>query len=151
MSQAPRIIPIPVSCRLTGGAPFPLTARTVITTGGDATLAGTATQLAKLVDVRVADAAPAGGNVISLGVDAGLTGRIGPEGYTLVVTADDLRPWRRHADHVACLADQRLRCGSCCRPISSASAGARGAAGSPWPRWKSRTGRASAGAARCWT
>ena len=28
---------------------------------------------------------------------------------TLVVTADDLRPWRRHADHVACLAGQRLR------------------------------------------
>lgn len=28
---------------------------------------------------------------------------------TLVVTADDLRPWRRHADRVAYLADRRLR------------------------------------------
>ncbi len=28
---------------------------------------------------------------------------------TLVATADDLRPWRRHADRVACLAGQRLR------------------------------------------
>ena len=30
MSQTPRIIPIPVSCRLTSGAPFPLTAATVV-------------------------------------------------------------------------------------------------------------------------
>ena len=28
---------------------------------------------------------------------------------TLVATADDLRPWRRHANRVACLADRRLR------------------------------------------
>lgn len=28
---------------------------------------------------------------------------------TLVATADDLRPWRRHADRVACLTGQRLR------------------------------------------
>jgi ABC-type transporter Mla maintaining outer membrane lipid asymmetry ATPase subunit MlaF len=28
---------------------------------------------------------------------------------TLVVTADDLRPWRRHANRVACLAGRRLR------------------------------------------
>ena len=88
MSQNPAIIPIPVSCRLTGGAPFPLTAKTVITTGGDPALAGVATQLAKLLDVRVADAAKPGGNVIALAVDSSLTGRIGAEGYTLVVTAE---------------------------------------------------------------
>jgi hypothetical protein len=27
---------------------------------------------------------------------------------TLVVTADDLRPWQQHATHFACLTDQRL-------------------------------------------
>mgnify|MGYP003346936273 CR=1 FL=1 len=38
---------------------------------------------------RVADAAKPGGNVISLALDASLTGRLGPEGYTLVVTAGE--------------------------------------------------------------
>lgn len=28
---------------------------------------------------------------------------------TIIVTADDLRPWRRHANRVACLAEKRLR------------------------------------------
>lgn len=28
---------------------------------------------------------------------------------TIIATADDLRPWRRHANRVACLADRRLR------------------------------------------
>jgi len=32
----------------------------------------------------------------------------GSQPMTLVVTADDLRPWRRHAGRVACLADGRL-------------------------------------------
>lgn len=27
---------------------------------------------------------------------------------TMIATADDLRPWRRHADHVACLSKRRL-------------------------------------------
>src|ERR1043165_1114131 len=88
MSQTPSIIPIPVSCRLTGGASFPLTARTVITTSGDPALAGVAAQLAKLLDVKIAESAPAGGNVVSLGLDSALTGRLTAEGYTLSVTAD---------------------------------------------------------------
>lgn len=28
---------------------------------------------------------------------------------TMIATADDLRPWRRHADHVACLSKRRLQ------------------------------------------
>ena len=87
MSQNPSVIPLPVLCRFTSGAPFPLTAKTVIATGGDPALSGTAAQLARLLDVRQAETAPAGGNVISLAVDAALTGRLGPEGYTLTVTA----------------------------------------------------------------
>lgn len=90
MSQTPAIIPIPVSCRLTGGAPFPLTARTVIATGGDPALGGVAAQLAKLLDVKLAESAPAGGNVIALGVEAALTAKLGVEGYTLTVTASDV-------------------------------------------------------------
>jgi hexosaminidase len=87
MSQIPSIIPIPVSCRLTGGAPFPLTGGTVVATGGDTALRGVAAQLAALLGVAVAEVAPAGGNVITLKLDAALTGKLGAEGYTLAVTA----------------------------------------------------------------
>lgn len=87
MSQAPRIIPIPVSCRLTGGAPFPLTAHTVVATGGEASLRGVAGQLAKLLGVAAAESAPAGGNLIALRVDPALTAKLGAEGYVLTVTA----------------------------------------------------------------
>ena len=87
MSQTPRIIPIPVSCRLTGGAPFPLTAHTVVATGGEASLRGVAGQLAKLLGVAAAESAPAGGNLIALRVDPALTAKLGAEGYLLTVTA----------------------------------------------------------------
>ena len=85
MTQTPSIIPIPVSCRLTGSAPFALTGATVVATGGDAALLGVAGQLAALLGVVVADQAPAGGNVITLRLDAALTGKLGAEGYTLSV------------------------------------------------------------------
>ena len=87
MSQSPNIIPIPVSCRLTGGAPFPLTAQTVVTTA-DPALKGTAAQLAQILGVTMADRAPAGGNAITLKVDASLTGKLGTEGYVLTVAAE---------------------------------------------------------------
>ena len=87
MSQNPTIIPIPVSCRLTGGAPFALTGQTVVATGGEAALQAVAAKLAKLLAVTVAEQAPAGGKVISLGIDPGLTKKLGAEGYTLSVTA----------------------------------------------------------------
>ena len=87
MSQTPRIIPIPVSCRLTGGAPFPLTAATVVATGGEPALRGVAAQLTALLGVAVAEQPPAGGNVITLTLDSALTGKLGAEGYTLAVTA----------------------------------------------------------------
>ncbi len=87
MSQTPSIIPIPVSCRLTGGAPFALTGQTVVATGGDAALRGVAAQLAKLLAVTVAESAPAGGSVIALGLDPALIPKLGGEGYTLSVTA----------------------------------------------------------------
>ncbi|MEO6873429.1 MAG: beta-N-acetylhexosaminidase [Opitutaceae bacterium] len=88
MTPTLTIIPIPVSCRLTGGSPFPLTAKTVVATGGDQALRSVAAQLAKLLVVTVAESAPTGGNVISLGVDPALTARLGAEGYFLSVTAD---------------------------------------------------------------
>jgi hexosaminidase len=87
MSQNPSIIPIPLSCRLTGGAPFALTRQTVVTTGGDASLKGVAAHLGKLLGVAVAERAPAGGRVISLGIDATLMKKLGAEGYTLSVAA----------------------------------------------------------------
>lgn len=88
MSQTPSIIPIPVSCRLTGGALFTLTGKTVVATGGDAALRGVAAQLAKLLGVAVAKSATAGGNVIGLRVDPALTKKLGAEGYALTVTAN---------------------------------------------------------------
>jgi len=87
MTPSPTIIPIPVSCRLTGGAPFPLTGRTVISTGGDAALRGVAAQLGRLLGVKVAKKAPAGGNVIVLSIGKALTKKLGAEGYALEVTA----------------------------------------------------------------
>jgi hexosaminidase len=87
MSQSPSIIPLPVSCRLTGGAPFPLTGATVVATGGDAALRGVAAQLAALLGVGMTEQAAAGGNVITLELDSTLTGKLSAEGYTLSVTA----------------------------------------------------------------
>lgn len=87
MNQNPSIIPIPVSCRPTGGAPFPLTASTVVAAGGDPALRGVAAQLGRLLGVAVAEQAPAGGNVIKLRIDPALTGKLGAEGYELTVTA----------------------------------------------------------------
>jgi hexosaminidase len=87
MSQSPNIIPIPVACRLTGGAPFPLTEKTVVI-AGDPALKGTAAQLAQILGVTVADRAPAGGNGITLKIDPALTGKLGTEGYTLTATAE---------------------------------------------------------------
>jgi hexosaminidase len=87
MSQTPSIIPIPVSCRLTGGAPFPLTGKTVVATGGEASLRGVAAQLSKLLGVAVAEQAPAGGNVVALRIDPALTKKLGAEGYALTITA----------------------------------------------------------------
>ena len=87
MSQTPSIIPVPVSCRFTGGAPFSLTGKTVVATGGDAALRGVGAQLAKLLDVPQAESAPAGGNVVALSIDPALTKKLGMEGYVLAVTA----------------------------------------------------------------
>ncbi len=87
MTPSPTIIPLPVSCRLTGGAPFSLTGQTVVATGGDPALGGTASQLGKLLGIAVAEKAPAGGNVIALSIDLALTQKLGAEGYTLTVTA----------------------------------------------------------------
>ena len=86
MSQTPSIIPIPVSCRLTGGAPFPLTGATVVTSA-DPALRGIATQLARLLGLAVADRAPAGGSAITLSVEPVLTAKLGAEGYALTVAA----------------------------------------------------------------
>ena len=87
MSQTPSIIPIPVLCRLTGGAPFSLTGKTVVSGGDDAALRGVAAQLGKLLGVAVAESATAGGNVISLRIDPALTKKLGAEGYALTVAA----------------------------------------------------------------
>ncbi|MFI5357966.1 MAG: glycoside hydrolase family 20 zincin-like fold domain-containing protein, partial [Opitutales bacterium] len=87
MSQAPSIIPIPVSCRLTGGTSFPLMAETVVAAGGDPALRGVATQLGKLLGIAVAEQAPTGGNVITLRIDPALAVKLGAEGYALTVTA----------------------------------------------------------------
>ena len=87
MSENPSIIPIPVSCRLTGGAPFALTAQTTVSTGGNASLQGVATQLGKLLGVGVAAQSTTGVNVIALSIDPALTTKLGPEGYVLSVTA----------------------------------------------------------------
>ena len=86
MSASPNIIPIPVSCRLTGGAPFALTALTVVT-ASDPALRATAAQLAVRLDVAVLDRAPAGVPVIALEIDSELTGRLGAEGYVLTTGA----------------------------------------------------------------
>jgi hexosaminidase len=86
MSQNPSIIPIPVSCRLTGGTPFPLTAATVVTIA-DPALRGTADQLAKLLGLAVAERALGRGSAITLGIDPNLTAKLGAEGYALTVTA----------------------------------------------------------------
>ena len=48
-----------------------------------------------------------GGWDFSINFHAG-DGIVGGKPVTLVVTADDLRPWRRHAGRVACLANRRL-------------------------------------------
>ena len=87
MTPSPTISPIPVSCRLTGGKPFSLTGKTVVSTGGDAKLRGVAAQLAKLLGIKVAKKAPAGGNVIALSIVGTLTKKLGTEGYALTVTA----------------------------------------------------------------
>jgi hexosaminidase len=89
MSSIPSIIPIPVSCRLTGGTPFALTAQTVVSTR-DAALRGTATRLAELLAVKRVDKAQATGNAIALELDPALTSRLGPEGYLLTVAASDV-------------------------------------------------------------
>ncbi|MDB6094291.1 MAG: beta-N-acetylhexosaminidase [Verrucomicrobia bacterium] len=86
MSQNPSIIPLPVSCRLTGGAPFPIAGDTVIV-AADPALKGTANQLAKILGVKVADRAPAGGNAIALRVDPALGAKLGGEGYMLTASA----------------------------------------------------------------
>ncbi len=84
------IIPQPVSCRLTGGAPFALTARTIVVTPKDAALKFTAAEAARLLAVPQAGAAPAGGNAVTLAVDAALTPTLGLEGYRLTVTANEI-------------------------------------------------------------
>ena len=86
MSQTPSIIPIPVSCRLTGGTPFSITRQTVVTVR-ESGLRAIATKLATLLGVNVVDRAPAGTQAISLATDAELATRLGAEGYTLSVTA----------------------------------------------------------------
>jgi len=85
MSQTPRIIPIPVSCRLTSGAPFPLTAATVVV-ATDAALYGTADWLAALLGIARAGRAATAAGSITLAVDAALQARLGAEGYLLSVT-----------------------------------------------------------------
>lgn len=84
------IIPIPVSCRLTGGAPFALTARTVVVAPVDPALKFTAAEAARLLAVPQAVAVPAGGNAVTFTVDAALTPTLGAEGYRLTVTASEI-------------------------------------------------------------
>ncbi|MBS0664103.1 MAG: beta-N-acetylhexosaminidase [Verrucomicrobia bacterium] len=85
MSETPSIIPNPVACRLAGGAPFALAASTVVV-AADPALRPTAAHLARLLGVAVAERAPAG-PVVTLAVDAGLTGKLTAEGYVLTVAA----------------------------------------------------------------
>lgn len=84
------IIPLPVSCRQTGGAPFALTARTVVVAPPEAALSFTAAEAARLLAVPQAAAVPAGGNGVTLAVDAALTSSLGAEGYRLTVTAQEI-------------------------------------------------------------
>jgi hypothetical protein len=72
------IIPLPVSCVATGGAPFALTARTVVVAPADASLKFAAAETARLLGVPVADRAPAGGNAVTLAVDPAVTSASAP-------------------------------------------------------------------------
>ncbi|MDB6168744.1 MAG: beta-N-acetylhexosaminidase [Verrucomicrobia bacterium] len=85
MSESPTVIPLPVSCRFTGGAPFRLTETTVVV-HGDAALEETARLLAALLDVT-AGAAAKNLPAIHLMVDPALAGRLGLEGYVLGISA----------------------------------------------------------------
>ncbi len=80
------IIPLPVSCVATGGAPFALTARTVVVAPADAALKFAAAETARLLGVAVAERAPAGGNAVILTIDLAVTSALGAEGYRLTVT-----------------------------------------------------------------
>jgi len=86
MSPTPSIIPLPVAFRLTGGSPFLLTANTVVT-APDPALRSTATQLARLLGLAVAERGAAGSPAIALNLDQALTGRLGTEGYVMSVSA----------------------------------------------------------------
>ncbi|MBP6507338.1 MAG: beta-N-acetylhexosaminidase [Opitutaceae bacterium] len=84
------IIPAPVSCRQTDGAPFALNARTVIVTPENPALKFTAAETARLLAVPQAATAPVGGNAVTLAVDAALASTLGAEGYRLTVTAREI-------------------------------------------------------------
>lgn len=84
------IIPLPVSCVPTGGAPFALTARTVVIPPADAALKFTAAEAARLLGAPLTDGVPAGGNSITLAVDAAFAKSLGTEGYRLTVTAREI-------------------------------------------------------------
>lgn len=81
------IIPAPVSCQFSGGAPFAVTARTVILPVAEE-LRATADHLARLIKTTVTDSVPAGGNVIILSLDPELRVTLGTEGCRLTVTAE---------------------------------------------------------------
>lgn len=84
MPPIPSIIPAPVSCRVTAGPGFPLTAATVVVTS-DPALAGPARLLAKVLGLNVAG--QAAGAAITLAVDPALAAKLGAEGYTLKSSA----------------------------------------------------------------
>ncbi len=87
MPNSISIIPLPVSCVTTGGAPFALTARTVVVAPTDAALKFAAAETARLLGVPMVERAPTGGNAVTLAVDPAVTSALGAEGYRLTVTA----------------------------------------------------------------